>query len=110
MGMEESMGRITRLGFGAALLALIAAPLVAQSFSDAYTFLKAVRERDGATADRILANPSSTAINTRDPSTGESALHILVRGRDLNWLAFMLSRGARPDSQANDGSPPPIVA
>src|SRR3954462_843920 len=104
------MNRINRVGLGAILLALVAAPLVAQSFSDGYTFLKAVRERDGATAERIIANPSSTAINTRDPSTGESALHILVRGRDLSWLAFMLSRGARPDAQANDGTTPLILA
>ena len=104
------MSRINRLGLGATLLALVAAPLLAQSFSDAYTFLKAVRERDGTTAERIIANPSSTAINTRDPSTGESALHILVRGRDINWLAFMLSRGARPDSQANDGTTPLILS
>jgi uncharacterized protein len=105
-----TMGMINRLGLGATLLALIATSLVAQSYSDAYNFLKAVRERDGPTAERILANPSSTAINTRDPSSGESALHILVRGRDLNWLVFMLSRGARPDAQSNDGTTPLILA
>ena len=71
-------------------------PVAAQSFSEGYTFLKAVRERDGATAERILSNPSSTAVNVRDPGTGESALHILVRGRDSAWLGFMLGRGARP--------------
>jgi ankyrin repeat protein len=104
------MSRINRLGFGAFLLALLATPLVAQSFSDGFTFLKAVRDRDGPTAERILANPSTTAINYRDPSTGETALHILVRGRDLTWLGFMLGRGARPDSQSNDGTTPLILA
>ena len=81
-----------------ALAASIAVPVAAQSFSEGFTFLKAVRERDGAVAERILSNPSSTAINIRDPGTGESALHILVRGRDTAWLSFMLSRGARPDT------------
>ena len=104
------MSRFNRLGFIALLLALVATPIAAQSFSDGFTFLKAVRERDGATAQRILSNPSSTAINYRDPSTGESALHILVRGRDLTWLVFMLGRGARPDSQSNDGTTPLILA
>ena len=104
------MDRINRLGLGAFLLALIATPLVAQSFSDGYTFLKAVRERDGATAERILANPSSTAVNYRDPGSGESALHILVRGRDVTWLSYMLSHGCRPDSQSNDGTTPLILA
>lgn len=93
-----------------AALALVAVPLAAQSFSEGFTFLKAVRERDGNVAERILSNPSSTAVNIRDPSSGEGALHILVRGRDSNWLAFMLSRGARPDSQSNDGTTPLILA
>jgi ankyrin repeat protein len=104
------MSRINRLGLGLFVLALIATPLVAQSFSEGYTFLKAVRERDGPTAERILANPASTAVNARDPSSGEGALHVLVRGRDLTWLAFMLGRGARPDIQSNDGTTPLILA
>jgi len=98
------------LGLGAALAAVLMAPLAAQTFSDGYTFLKAVRERDGATAERILSNPSSTAIHHRDSSTGEGALHILVRGRDLTWLSFMLGRGARPDMQSSDGTTALILA
>ena len=110
VGFINPMSRMKRFGLVAAIATLIATPLVAQSFSDGYTFLKAVRERNGEVADRILANPSSTAVNARDPSTGESALHILVRGRDLNWLIFMLSKGARPDTGSNDGTTPLILA
>jgi ankyrin repeat protein len=110
VGIINPMSRINRLGLGAFIAALLATPLVAQSFSDGYTFLKAVRERDGNVAERILANPSSTAVNARDPSTGETALHILVRGRDLSWLAFMLSKGARPDTPSNDGTTPLILS
>jgi uncharacterized protein len=108
--MIERMSRTKRLGLGAAIVALIAAPLAAQGFSDGFLFLKGVRERDGATVQRIVSNPSSTAINYRDSSTGEGALHILVRGRDLTWLSFLLSRGARPDIQSNDGTTPLILA
>jgi len=85
-------------------------PSAGQDYSENYTFLKAVRDRDGATAQRILANPASTAINSRDSGTGEGALHILVRGRELTWLIFMLGRGARPDLQSNDGTTPLILA
>src|SRR3954464_3808353 len=109
VGIINPMSRINRLGLGAFLLALIATPLVAQSFSEGFTFLKAVRARDGAAAERILSNPASTAVNARDPATGEGALHILVRGRDLTWLGYMLSKGARPDSQSNDGTTPLIL-
>jgi ankyrin repeat protein len=104
------MDRTNGLRLAFAALALIAAPLAAQGFSEGYTFLKAVRERDGATAERILANPSSTAVNARDSGNGEGALHILVRGRDLTWLSFMLSRGARPDAQDNAGATPLVLA
>jgi hypothetical protein len=109
VGIISPMTRMNRLGLAAFVAALIATPLVAQSFSDGYTFLKAVRERDGTVAERILANPATTAINARDPSTGEGALHILARGRDLTWLGFMLSKGARPDTQSNDGTTPLIL-
>src|ERR1043165_1425060 len=109
--MTARMSRDFRLGLAAALLAATAVPLAAQqSFSEGYQFLKGVRERDGATVQRIVGNPSSTAVNSRDPSTGEGALHILVRGRDLTWLSFMLGRGARPDAQSNDGTTPLILA
>lgn len=93
-----------------ALLATVATPLAAQTFSDGFTLLKATRERDGVTAERILSNPSSTAVNHRDPSTGEGVLHILVRGRDLQWLAYMLGRGARPDTGDREGNTPLILA
>ena len=69
-----------------------------------------MRERDGNTAERILSNPSSTAINVRDPGTGENALHILVRGRDSGWLGYMLGRGARPDTGDREGNTPLILA
>jgi ankyrin repeat protein len=104
------MARTNRLLLAAALAAVIAVPVAAQSFSDGYTFLKAVRERDGATAERILSNPASTALNIRDPATGETALHILVRGRDSAWLGFMLGRGARPDTGDREGNTPLILA
>jgi uncharacterized protein len=104
------MAKTKLLKLWTAAAALVAMPALAQSFSDGFTFLKAVRERDGATAQRILSNPSSTAVNTRDSGSGEGALHILVRGRDSDWLSFMLARGARPDGQSNDGTTPLILA
>jgi ankyrin repeat protein len=98
-----------RRGLLAALLAVTAVPAPAQ-FSESHNFLKAVRERDSNKVTEIVSNGSSTAINTRDRGTGEGALHILVRGRDLNWLNFLLARGARPDLADNDGNTPLTVA
>ena len=104
------MARTNRLLLLAALAVSIAVPVAAQSFSEGYTFLKAVRERDGNTAERILSNPSTTAVNVRDQDSGETALHILVRGRDINWLTYMLGRGARPDTGDRGGNTPLILA
>jgi ankyrin repeat protein len=101
--------------FGRALAASVvltlAVPAPAQlTFSDSFTFLKAVRDRDGNKVTDLVAQPGSTVINARERSTGEAALHIVVRGRDLNWLAFLLGKGARPDIQTNRGDTPLTLA
>lgn len=87
-----------------ALAISVASPLAAQEYSDSITFLEAVRTRDGTKVQAMIGNPSSNAINARDSRTGEGALHILVQERNLDWLAFLLGNGARPDLQANDGT------
>jgi ankyrin repeat protein len=84
-------------------LGLVAVPAGAQKFSDSFTFLKSVRERDGGEVERLLVVPGSTVINTKDMASGEGGLHIVTRGRDLNWLTFLLGKGARPDLQNKDG-------
>jgi ankyrin repeat protein len=102
------------ISFGRALAAsiflLVSAPLTAQGYSDSYSFLKAVKERDGPKVNTLISSPGSVVINTRDRGSGESALHMLVRDRDLAWLGFLLSRGARPDIQNNQGATPLSLA
>ena len=99
------MGRKT---FAAAAVALVLAgtPLLAQTYSDTYAFLKGVRERDAAAVEGLVASPNPAVINAREASSGEGALHILVRGRDYTWLSYMLGRRARVDLQSNDGVSP----
>jgi ankyrin repeat protein len=109
-GNFRTMARTKLHVLAAAALAICAVPIGAQSFSEGVTFLKGVRSRDAAGVTAIVNNPSSTAVNARDADTGEGALHILVRGRDLTWLNFIMARGARPDLQSNDGTTPLILA
>lgn len=100
-------------GFGRAIATaalLIAVPATAQNYSDSYTFLKAVKERDGDKATSLLSEPGTVVINTKERGSGDGALHILARARDLAWLNFMLSKGARPDLQNNEGNTPLAIA
>ena len=104
------MRRMNLRATAVAALALLTVPALAQNFSDGFSFLKGVRERDAPKVQELVSNPNPAIINYRDASSGEGALHILVRGRDRDWLSFMLSRGARPDLQSNDGTTPLILA
>lgn len=90
----------------AGALALGATPVLAQNFSDGFSFLEAVKKRDGNKATELIEEPGSVVVNTRERATGDGALHIIVRERDLTWLGFLLSKGARPDLQNNAGNTP----
>lgn len=86
-------------------------PTVASAqFSDGYNFLKAVRDRDGAKATEALNKPGSVIVDTKDVSTGESALHIVTKRRDTTWLSFLLAKGAKPDIKDAEGNTPLIIA
>lgn len=79
-------------------------------FSDSYNFLKAVREGDGNEVTKFVERPGVTVINTRDVTTGETALHITVGQRNLRWVAYLLVKGARPNITDNDGRSPLMIA
>ena len=104
------MSASKKLAFAAAIaLGLTALPAGAQRFSDSYTFLQAVKERDGAKVEGLVSAPGSIVINTKD-GDGETALHMVTRGRDLAWLSFLLKKGARPDVQNKEGNTPLLLA
>lgn len=85
-------------------LAAVSTVAVAQ-FSDSYNFLKAVRDKEVNKVNEIISKPGSGSIiiDTRDNATGEGAIHIVTRRRDLQWMAFLLSKGARADLRDNRG-------
>ena len=94
-----------------AMLAVVAVPAAAQ-FSDSYNFLKAVKDRKGEDAEKFINEPGSGAviINTRDGSTGETALHIVTARRDSTWLGYLLSKGANPNLDDKKGVTPLMLA
>lgn len=91
---------------GALLGAIAATPVAAQMFSGGYEFLKAVKDRDGDAVTEALNEPGTTIINTRDITTGETALHIVTERRDALWIRFLTSRGANPNIRNKKGITP----
>lgn len=95
---------------GLAVLTLgLAVPASAQ-FSKSYKFLQAVRERDGQAVTDEVNQPGSNLINTRDSTTGQTALHIVTARRDLGWMDFLLAKGADPNIGDNRGTTPMMLA
>jgi ankyrin repeat protein len=95
----------------AAFLALLVAatgllfsPAQAQ-FRGGYAFLQAVESRDGTKATEALKDDPSF-INTRNPDTGQTALIIVTKRRDISWLRFLLAKDADPSIGDRQGVTP----
>ena len=104
------MSSEVKLLAAALMLASVPVTATAQQFANSgYAFLQAVKERDGGKAMEFLEAPGSTVINFQDDK-GDTALHLTAGRRDLQWLAFMLSKGANPNVGNRSGDTPLIVA
>lgn len=84
---------------------LTASPALAQ-FSQSFKFLEAVRKKDGATVEQQLNEPGSTMVNTRDSTTGQTALHIVTERRDLTWMSYLIGKGANVNLRDGHGVTP----
>ena len=78
-------------------------------FSSGYNFLKAVKDRDVAKAND-LSNAGPTLVNTRDLSSGETALHFVTRDRDGPWMRYLIEKGADVNQRDKEGVTPLIIA
>ena len=92
---------------GAALV--MPAPAMAQ-FSDSYKFLDAVRKKDGEVVNDMLSKPSTQIVNTRDITTGDTALHIVTARRDLLWMQFIVGKGGNVNARNAKGETPLEIA
>lgn len=75
-----------------ALGALLSSPAQAQ-FSEGYKFLEAVKKKEGEKVEQAIMDQGQI-VNTRDVTSGETALHIVTQRRDLTWLAYLVGKGA----------------
>jgi uncharacterized protein len=105
---------ISRRQLGAALpllaaMLVVSGPVHAQ-FSASYKFLEAVRKKDGTVVNDMLNEPGSTVVNTRDITTGETALHIVTARRDITWMNFIAAKGANVNVKDGHGVTPLVLA
>lgn len=94
------------------VLALLAAtPAWAQlGQSEGYKFLQAVKDAKNDEVIAALDKPGITMVNTRDRTSGEGAIHIVVRRGDMPYLTYLLSRGADANLRDNKGESAMLLA
>lgn len=88
----------------AAMAGLTTSPAAAQ-YRGGYAFLQAVDSRDGTKATDALKDDPSL-VNTRHPDTGETALIIVTKRRDITWVRFLLGKDADPGIGDRQGVTP----
>ena len=99
------------VALGTVLGTVVSTPVAAQATGPGYKFLDAIRKRDGAEVDKALGpTGSSIVINTQDITSGETALHIVTARRDIDWLRFLIARGADANKANNQGVRPLGIA
>jgi len=104
----RKLGPLARIASAILMLlaAALAIPAAAQFQSEGYQFLEAVKDREGDAATDMLSKPGTQLVNTRDVTSGDTGLHIVVARSDALWIRFLLQRGADPNIRNKKGLTP----
>lgn len=109
--MTRAMGRLIPAIAAAVLgVAVLSAPASADIGGPAYQFIKSVKDKDLYKANTLLSEPGAAIVDHRDADTGESALHMVVKRRDVTWINFLLGKGANPNVEDRNGNTPLTLA
>ena len=112
-GIKDNKGRaavIRRTFTGLLALALVASPVAAQGLgSKGEEFLAALRVSDGSKASRLVDESGFTVINYKGLD-GTTALHIVTRKRNSNWVGYLIENGADVNATDRQGDTPLIIA
>lgn len=95
-------------------LTLAAVPATGQSQfsvngSDGEAFLEAIEKGDNNKAIPMIEEPGSRVANYKGYK-GETALHIATRKRELDWVGYLLKKGADPNIGDSQGDTALIIA
>lgn len=89
----------------------LAAPAVAQlGQGESYKFLQAIKDAKNDEVIGFLDKPGATVVNTRDPASGDTALHIVVRRGDAPYLNYLIDKKADPNLRNARGETPLLLA
>ena len=103
------MRRWVKAGLAIALAGL-AAPLSAQmGGSEGESFLKALEDGENGKAVSFIEQPGSRIVNYRGYD-GDTALHIVTRKRNLQWVGYLLNKGADTAMKDSSGDTALIIA
>jgi uncharacterized protein len=104
----------TAIGAALALGMSIATPAGAQMYSEGYKFLQAVEKaldgEDSSEVTEMLTVPGSTVVNSRDLTSGRTAIHMAVERRNGIWIDYLYQQGANVNIADRDGITPLIQA
>jgi len=106
--LKKSLAAIIALS-----LAASPAPVFAQGLglnaSDGEAFLKAIKNDDANKAVELASQPGARVVNYRGYD-GETPLNLVTRKRELDWVGFLLTRGADPNIADGKGDIPLTIA
>lgn len=85
-------------------------PAAAQLQSQGYKFLEAVKKREGQEIIDMLAASNNQLVTSREFTTGDTALHIVARRRDLQYLKYLAQKGADVNAVNKTGESPLSIA
>jgi len=101
----------TGLAIGLALTAVPALGQTAFSIngSEGEVFLEAIEKGENDKAIPLIEQPGSRVVNYRGYK-GDTALHIATRKRQVDWVGYLLKKGADPNIGDAQGDTPLILA
>ena len=77
--------------------------------SDGEAFISAVKDGDANKAVELANQPGSRVASYRGYN-GDTALHIVTRKRELDWVGFLMNKGADPNIGDSKGDTPLMIA
>ncbi len=93
-----------------ALAVAFSTPAAAQLQSSGYKFLEAVKKNKGQEIIDLLAETNNQIVTSREVSTGDTALHIVVRKDNLQYLKYLSQKGADVNAVNKSGETPLSIA